>query len=311
MEFLTPDADGFVLTPLPEDARLVDGEFMLPLPEGSEVVEKDGKSMLRMKAPTLDGMDKDWVELSDGQGRAAAVADLDSCQIVHIQPDLSPEAAEKYVAEEIRRHEESLKKLRAAEAGTIPTVPFPDFKQGFSTPEKSPLYDHAVLKPGKEILTFFVCARHKGLARSNVLGDYGGLPARYHFYWAGLSLIPDASADPEDILRVWESGFLEFRFGSRVFHRWPCREIMLDPQDLPTITENQVEGLAHKAPVRNIALSRPFPFPVDRTEGEVEGPPHVEILALEAWQVRLEIAEPVKAPTGLMVVLYGTQLTPL
>ena len=172
-------------------------------------------------------------------------------------------------------------------------VPIPKPPTGFM-PAKQPLYDRQVLAVNSEQAAFFRSPRDPSGYRSNVLGEFGCMPAAHHYYLYGITLIPDAATASDDLLKVWNEGVLEFRFASRVHLTIPCRDVMLDPKELP-ISEDEISNLAHSDKgVRDLTVS---------------GRP-IEIVALEDWSVYLRAPVNRKDPLGFMCVLYGILLAP-
>lgn len=185
----------------------------------------------------------------------------------------------------------------------IPTPPGPA-----SRPRKMPLYDHEWLGPGISSLHFFRNTSSKPLWRTNFPGPGGSLPIHWSFFWYGLSLVPDAEADPDDVLRVWDRSTIRFSFGYVNMLELPSREITAEQ---PRIGEQEEEkrelaGIEFEAqevmqePRRAVNLRSAGPVRDVTINGR---PIHLE--ALQQIEFALVTEAEVSSRVGLMLVLYG------
>ena len=130
----------------------------------------------------------------------------------------------------------------------------------------------------------------------------GCLPCMQTFFWKGLSVIPDASADREGLLQVVDQGVFTFRMGLVTLFEFPCREIMARPAEGPVDFEI-------RTPRASVCVD--FLAPGQEKYSERVSGGSVTIYQLQEFSARITVKEPVAKPVGLMAVLYGTLLKAL
>ncbi|MCC6752012.1 MAG: hypothetical protein IT371_30450 [Deltaproteobacteria bacterium] len=205
--------------------------------------------------------------------------------------------------EEVAREERAVKARREAlydtEApsfgpGPVRVVPITRAGIVAGRPRKEPLVDREIVQRGVRQIDFFVnprvfafppqdCAPQTKLFGKdcNIQGMGGCLPQAWHFYWYGWSIVPDATAHADEVARLIDAGYVEFRFATSTLITVPLSSV-----------------------IRKLDDSRQ---PYDVT---VSGRP-VEIQALEAFRVSLFFPGAEGAPVGgfgLKCVLHGLTL---
>lgn len=212
------------------------------------------------------------------------------------------ETARLKAAQEEREREERAAKARrealydseAPAFGPMKVVPIPGPGAVAGRPRKEPLVDREIIQRGVRQIDFFVnnrvfafppqdgSSQTKQFGRDcNVQGMGGCLPSGWHFYWYGWSIVPDATAHADEVARLIDAGYVEFRFATSTLITVPLSSV-----------------------VRKLDDSR---APYDVT---VSGRP-VEIQALEAFRVSLFFPGAKGAPVGgfgLKCVLHGLTL---
>lgn len=214
------------------------------------------------------------------------------------------ETARLKAAQEEREREERAAKARRealydTEApsfgpGPMRVVPIPGPGAVAGRPRKEPLVDREIIQRGVRQIDFFVnnrvfafppqdgSSQTKQFGRDcNVQGMSGCLPHNWHFFWCGWSIVPDATAHADEVARLIDAGYVEFRFATSTLITVPLSSV-----------------------IRKLDDSRP---PYDVT---VSGKP-VQIQALEAFRVSLFFPGAEGAPVGgfgLKCVLHGLTL---
>jgi hypothetical protein len=195
--------------------------------------------------------------------------------------------------------------------GGMRVVQIPESPAVASRPVKMPLYDHEYLEPGQDHVYFFSDTSGKPLWRTNLPGAGGEMPQGWCFFWYGVSLVPDASARPEDVLRVWDRSSIELVFGQHRLNQWPARELMTDQ---PTVVEQEAENeeLRHFEFEAKEIMHEPLRAVNLRSQGPVRnvtisGKP-IQITSPDPFRIELRTEAEIAFRVGLMLVLYGLPL---
>lgn len=179
-----------------------------------------------------------------------------------------------------------------------------------SRPRKEPLYDSVTLRPGMDRATFFTHPEGKVIWETNCYLR-GSLPAGQHFYWYGMSLLPDAGAHPEDVAAVRDKAAISLHFSNSRLLTHPSRTVIVDQ---PTVVDQDGEekDLVTRWQAKDL-LGESLRLSNLRQKGPaaditIAGKP-LEFRAQEAFEFRLDIdPDAVKRPTSVMLVLYGLLL---
>ena len=176
-------------------------------------------------------------------------------------------------------------------------------------PGKFPLYDRVVIEPTLSQVEFFTSFDRR-IWNTNVFGSGNQFPPGQTFYLHGLSLVPDARANRDDVLRVYDQGFLEFRTAQATLGEWPARVVV---DDQPHVEEQDADDLElarcyeageimpePEQAGRLVRLRNPGPV----RDVTIAGRP-LTLTGGSAFQFRLGLGEPVETPTPIMLVLYG------
>lgn len=180
----------------------------------------------------------------------------------------------------------------AGASGIAPrVVPIPGPGVVGARAAREPIWLRGSLRPGEFALRF-VRQASDNTSLTNLTGVHASLPVGGHFFWYGLSLVPDAGNDPGETLEVWNVGELAFlKYGSTALFTIPCRLIMTRPEHLPTAGE--LSGLE--------AVDCRFPT--------IVGGRPLELLALEAFEFELRVPSQMRnRPFNCMLILFGIRL---
>lgn len=152
----------------------------------------------------------------------------------------------------------------------------------------------------KEPLWFYIKFKgggHQFLAGETNLRSQRQIPAGHHFFFYGLSLLPDSNTSYDALKTLYDHGKIRFHFEPNIkYAEWPCRILMHNPETLPRGKELYTI-LEEKEPRRSVCIS---------------GKP-IELASELAFSFEIECNElegldGVGEEVGLMLVLFGIQL---
>lgn len=187
-------------------------------------------------------------------------------------------------------------------------IPVPAPASIGSRPRKNPLYDRVVVPAGGASHSRFFVGESKPIWETNLGRPL--LPEQSHFYWYGVSLVPDARAHPDDVALIYDTGLLSVSFGNTRLLDLPGRVVM---DDMPTIQTQDGEEEQQRVAWEAQSVLNPDPrFTRLRNEGPVRdltlsGRP-IEIHALQDVRIELDVEPGIQRDTGVMLVMFGILL---
>lgn len=189
---------------------------------------------------------------------------------------------------------------------TIPRVPLAQ------RPYKEPLYDLCRVTSSDRHVDFFKNTGGKPIWESNFPGNEGGLRPGSMFYFYGLSMVPDATADPRDLIILRDRSAVSMHSADRTIFTHPSR-IALDDQPLVETQageEVELQEIWRAGPGENNAFGDSLRMTRLRHDGPIRdvritGKP-IMIEPRRPFRIRLEgDFSGMRETVGVMAVMFG------